>query len=306
MMPTDSSLAPSREIAEPSGAAYPPCPVCGRQTTRLFCFEKWGCRIERCDECGLGSCVPPADFDPTAIYDEAYFQGGRADGYADYAGSEAVLRAEFRRSLAALRKYAPASGRLLEIGCAHGFFLLEAAEHYQVQGVDVSEAAVERCRHRGLAATCARPGEDDFKVDEPQAAIVMLDCIEHLRRPDATLAWAWRALAPGGCLMISTGDWGSLLARWMGRRWRLMTPPQHLFYFTRASLIKLVERTGFRVVETSRPWKHVPLGLAAYQLGNRLGLRWKAFERLGGLGVPVNLGDALRIIARKEPASDVA
>lgn len=306
MMHAQSKFEPTPTKQSADRFAAVNCPACGRRTTRSFCYEKWGCRIERCAACGLGSCVPPAGFDPTAIYDEAYFQGGRADGYADYAGSEAVLRREFRRSLAALMKYAPNAGPLLEIGCAHGFFLLEAAAHYKVAGVDVSQAAVDRCRSRGLHATCARPGEDDFAVAQPQSAVVMLDCIEHLPHPDATVAWAWRSLAPGGCLMLTTGDWGSLLARLMGRRWRLMTPPQHLYYFTRASLTRLLERIGFHVVEASRPWKSVPIGLAAYQLGNRLGLRWQALERLGRCGVPVNLGDAMRIIARKESQHDVA
>lgn len=276
------------------------CPVCGLPTPQDLCYEKWGYNIVRCRECGLGAAVAPLGFDPTTLYDEGYFQGARTDGYADYAGSEAVLRAEFRHSLAALRRYAPPGGPLLEIGCAHGFFLLEAQAHYDCRGVDISSAAVARCQARGLNAVCARPGEDDFNVDRPQSAIVLLDCIEHLARPDATLEWAYHALAPGGCMAISTGDWSSWFARLLGRRWRLMTPPQHLFYFTRASLARLLTRLGFRVLEVRRPWKVVPLGLMAYQLGSRLGLRVRRLERIGRWGLPVNLGDAMRVIARKE------
>ena len=77
-----------------------------------------------------------------------------------------------------------------------------------------------------------------------------------------------------------------------------MTPPQHLFYFSRATLRALLERLGFAVVRCDRPWKYVPLGLAAYQVGSRLGMRLKPLESIR-LGVPVNLFDTVRVVARK-------
>ena len=111
-------------------------------------------------------------------------------------------------------------------------------------------------------------------------------------------------LAPDGLLMISTGDWDSLLARAMGKRWRLMTPPQHLFFFSPETLGALLERHGFQVVDCMKPWKMVPLGLAVYQVGNRLRIRLPSLERLNTLGVPVNLFDTFRMIARKIETPD--
>src|SRR6185436_8265444 len=110
----------------------------------------------------------------------------------------------------------------------------------------------------------------------------------------------WAALNRGGVLMLSTGDWDSLLARLMKKHWRLMTPPQHLFYFTRASLVALLEKIGFELVYCSRPWKFVPLGLAAYQLSNKTGLRLPILESLNRLAVPLNLFDTVQLIARKK------
>ncbi len=201
---------------------------------------------------------------------------------------------EFDRTARELSAYRPNGGRLLEVGCAYGFFL-DAAKGFEGTGVEISESAREQCRQRGLAvfptvAEAARRGPFDVAV--------MLDCIEHLSDPAATLTEVHRVLAPDGLLWITTGDWASWLARAMGRHWRLMTPPQHLFYFSSVTLPALLERLGFTVLRRDRPWKHVPLGLAAYQVGSRVGVRWRSLESIQ-VGVPVNLFDTIRVMARK-------
>ena len=73
-------------------------------------------------------------FSAAEIYTEAYFQGGRADGYSDYAGSEEVLRGEFRTAVKELRSAGCISGKLLELGCAYGFFLAERKRTSKCRG----------------------------------------------------------------------------------------------------------------------------------------------------------------------------
>jgi hypothetical protein len=46
-----------------------------------------------------------------------------------------VLRREFARSVDFIRKYRR-NGKLLELGCAYGFFLVEAARHFDVIGIE--------------------------------------------------------------------------------------------------------------------------------------------------------------------------
>jgi hypothetical protein len=79
-----------------------------------------------------------------------------------------------------------------------------------------------------------------------------------------------------------------------------MTPPQHLFFYSPETLEKLCENHGLKVASLVAPWKRVPLGLMAYQLTRRLGLPIKLPGWLNHFGVPVNLFDAMRLIARKE------
>lgn len=273
------------------------CNICG--TPQQLAYTKHNYPIMRCPQCGLGATQIDNSEAILDLYDESYFQGGQSDGYADYLGSEQALRAEFRRALNAMRQYAPDSGNLLEIGCAYGFFMMEAASHYTCTGLEVSESAVEYCRSHGLDVHCDTVNAETIHNYGSFEAVVMLDVIEHLPDPGETIRLLSSVMTSGACLMLTTGDWGTLLARLTGKNWRLMTPPQHLYFFTRASITRLLNDNGLEVIKFEHPWKHVPLGLAMYQL-RRAGLPLPTSKSLNQLALPVNLFDAMRVIARKK------
>lgn len=254
--------------------------------------------IGRCKYCGLGR-AEVENFDPGAYYTEAYFSGGHTDGYADYAGSQETLRAEFRHTLDHLGAFGIASGHLLEIGCAYGFFLDEAKSKFQVSGIEISEAAASAAQARGHDVRIGPVDEDRLAGLSNLDAIVMLDVIEHLEDPSTTLHLCADRLRPGGILLITTGDWGSFAARTQGERWRLMTPPQHLWFFTRGSLRQMADRCGVEEVAFSHPWKRVPLSLIGFQLQRMLTGSAKPPRWIPHVGVPVNLFDAMRMTFRK-------
>jgi SAM-dependent methyltransferase len=129
--------------------------------------------------------------------------------------------------------------------------------------------------------------------------IVMLDVIEHLPEPLDMLRLLGRHLAPGGIIVITTGDFASLIARLAGKRWRLMTPPQHLWFFTPDSLSRMARSAGLDCESVDHPWKIVPVSLVLFQLRRMLGLPQSAQPGAGGIGLPLNLFDAMRVVLRK-------
>jgi 2-polyprenyl-3-methyl-5-hydroxy-6-metoxy-1,4-benzoquinol methylase len=273
------------------------CAACGRTTEHELCFTVNSCKIWRCEACGLGS-AETSGFDPGAYYTADYFCGKHGDGYADYRGAEPVLRREFARSVDFVRRFRP-TGRLLDIGCAYGFFLKEAQSHFDVVGIELAEDAAESSRRAGLhvlsgvadEGTMARIGQVDV--------ITMFDVIEHLLAPSETLALCCRYLRPGGVVVITTGDFGSLAARWAGRKWRLMTPPQHLWFFTRESMRRMAMAQALAMDHFDHPAKIVPLSLIVFQLRRMVGMRGAPAAAASGIGVPVNLFDAMRVVLRK-------
>lgn len=274
----------------------PECPACGAPSSKTL-FTKNGCTVYRCERCGLGR-TDAEGFDPKAYYTDDYFSGGHADGYRDYRGEEPVLRRQFARTVEFIRGHVP-GGRLLELGCAYGFFLQEAKPYFDVTGIELAAEAAAFARARGShvitgiadAATLAPLGRFDV--------IVLLDVIEHLPDPLATLTLCERHLSPGGIIVITTGDFDSLYAKVAGKGWRLMTVPQHLWFFTRAAMDNLSKRLGMRLERFDHPWKVVPLTLIMFQLRRMLGLKPQREPKTSAIGVPVNLFDAMRVILRK-------
>ena len=127
---------------------------------------------------------------------------------------------------------------------------------------------------------CAAPQELD---PQPRDAVAL--CSQHLN--------------PGGIIVITTGDFGSPAARLTGARWRLMTPPQHLWFFTQASMQRLSAALGLALAHVDHPWKIVPASLIVFQLRRILGLRGARTTTASRIGVPVNLFDAMRVVLRK-------
>ncbi len=274
-----------------------PCICCGSLALRpAYAARSFG--ITRCSSCGLGRTILEKDFDFEKYYTEDYFQGAVEDGYADYAGSEEILRLEFRGTLEHQLAAGCRKGVLLEFGCAYGFFLMEAAPFFErVEGIELSADAVRFCQSRAL--NVVRGMVDQSTLRGPYDVAVGLDVIEHVPEPHETVKRIAERLNPGGLLLMTTGDWGSLLARVMGPKWRLMTPPQHLSFFTPRSMRLMLEAAGLRVLELSHPWKRVPLSLIAYQLQRLAGLKPRKLAALNSWSVPLNLWDAMRVIAVK-------
>lgn len=273
------------------------CPACAEPTDHECLFSKNDCDILQCTKCGLAR-ADAKGFNPNHYYTSDYFSGVHADGYSDYRGAEPVLRREFAQSVKFIRKFQPA-GRLLEIGCAYGFFLEEARPFYDVAGIEIAEPAADFCRQRALNVLTGVPDEIKLSRLGPMDVIVLLDVIEHLPDSQETLALCGRYLNPGGIIVITTGDFGSVYARLSGPRWRLMTPPQHLWFFNSESMRELSRSLGLKLEACDHPWKLVPLSLIGFQIRRMLGLRRSNAGHSSHIGIPVNMFDAMRCVLRK-------
>lgn len=222
------------------------CNACGARDPRGL-FERDGFHIVQCTGCGFVYVgEDPAAIDFAALYDESYYTGGQDGAFADYVGQARSRRASARRRLWSLRRIKP-RGRLLDVGCAAGFFLDEAKASYEVQGVELSAYASGFARQQfGLdviTGTLHNAAFDAARFD----LITLWDVIEHVPDPAALLAEVARLLAPGGRVVLTTGDIGSGYAQTRGAQWHLMTPPWHLYFFSPETLATMAARAGLRV-----------------------------------------------------------
>jgi 2-polyprenyl-3-methyl-5-hydroxy-6-metoxy-1,4-benzoquinol methylase len=263
----------------------------------------------RCRNCGfIRAAHLPAPGELARIYSSDYFAG---EEYGDYLADAAVHTRNFEVRVRDMRRLAPKMQSTFEIGCAYGLFLAAATRaNLRNAGIDVCEApvryAVEELQQNAVSgdflAMPLAPGEYD--------SFCMWDTIEHLPHPEAYLARIRELLPPGGWLFLTTGDIGSLVARLRGRRWRMIHPPTHLQYFSRASLSRFLQRSDLRVVESGATGMYRTLhsllsGLSVLGKGPFRPLARTLHKYLparlqNGLGACFNLGDILFVAAQKK------
>lgn len=276
------------------------CTVCGAESPRPK-HRKQGVGILQCRSCGVAFWTPPADFRPEDVYDGAYFgDSSAAHGYDDYAALEPVLRRNFARRMERIPQ-PQGVARLLDIGAAYGFAVSEAQRlGWDATGLEVSASAAAAARRSApghvvvATALCTPFASAAFDT------VTLWDVIEHLADPHAAVAEVARVLRPGGRLVLTTGDVGSLVARLSGSRWHLYTIPEHLFFYTRRSLSVLLEAHGFRIESQHAESSVYTLGYLVERLRKTLlggSMKRPVAWPGAGLSVPVNLGDIVTVHA---------
>lgn len=144
--------------------------------------------------------------------------------------------------------------RLLEVGCAGGWFLDAArARGWEVQGVEASPK-FQKFATTELGLPVVLGTLDDLKKDLRGSfdVIAMFDVLEHLQDPVADLQKMREYLAPNGHIVIATCDIGSFCARLYGIKWRQVVV-SHTVYWTKKSMKMALSAAGLRLVQFSEP-----------------------------------------------------
>jgi SAM-dependent methyltransferase len=253
---------------------------------------------------------PPARETLADIYGPTYFadrlNSMRGQAYVDYLGDEANHRANAIARLRLIERH-QGKGRLLDVGCAAGFFLDEAQHRgWLAEGAELSAEMSDYARSQ-LGLTVHMVPFDEFECEDSSFDVItMWDYLEHSIDPVGDLERAAALLKPRGVLAVSTGDVASLAARISGRRWHLLTPRHHNFFFTRGSLGAAMKRAGVPPIEMRHMSSRYSLGYLAHKLRTLIDrpltsrLAASLAGRLAGtVAVPVNLFDIITVVGRR-------
>ncbi len=148
-------------------------------------------------------------------------------------------------------------GRLLDVGCGDGLFLLHARDlGFDVWGVDFDERSVSAARKRlGLESLYAMTFEDFYRFAIDRGlnfdVITFFEVLEHQDRPREFLAMVKGLLREGGYIAGSVPNRESLFVKKFHRdpKCYIDYPPHHFLRFSQASLRRALELSGFRDLE---------------------------------------------------------
>jgi len=142
-----------------------------------------------------------------ALYDEGYYHGVNS-GYPA-TGYEAA-HASWAHWVAYLAARLPRGARWLDLGCAYGYLVAEAAAGgFRATGIDVSLYALGRVVTDvpTAAGKVARAVLEQLPLADASVDVVSaFDVLEHLVDPEPALAEVRRVLRPGGVLIGATPD----------------------------------------------------------------------------------------------------
>lgn len=228
------------------------CPICkSKELTKVKeSAFKSSYSFYKCPYCSVELLWPfPSQDELDCLYKQDYLKAWGLSEDTPQGGYGSALqrikRLTFQRYLQNIKKYI-SSGRLLDIGCATGFFLVEAQKAgFEVYGLEVSPYALQVARKK---FGTSRIYQGDFiTINYPENfydCITMFDVLEHFRDPFAVISKVKHILKPNGFLIITTPNTDSLWHTLMSKYWPHYKL-EHLVYFNKRSIIFLANRLSF-------------------------------------------------------------
>ncbi len=211
--------------------------------------------LVKCEKCSLEFVDPRPTPAETADYYKAEYFSKRTDrGYNDYFSEE--IRKEVSRvfslnledlGFSQFEEKISGERSSLDIGCAAGYFVQYMQNRgWTARGIDISQECVAFAKKQSLDVLCG-----DYLMTEYEKGfdlITMWASIEHMHRPDLFIKKINEDLKAGGRLYISTCRTGGInFKKLYGRGWRFYNFPEHLYFFSKGTIRKLLENNGFKI-----------------------------------------------------------
>lgn len=228
------------------------CPVCrSRMSVGLADWH------QECPNCSYES----ADLKPAINENVAH---KNIDENSRENGLRSLRVENFASLLRAIKKSGKDSGKLLDVGCAHGWFLDAAKENgFDVLGIEPDVHVFNSTVQRGLPV---RQGffPEILSKNEQFDVIAFNDVFEHIPDLNGLLAGCRVHLNPGGVLVLNLPSSKGVFykcARFLSklgfngffeRLWQKDLPSPHLHYFSLENLNELLRNNGFEPIASGR------------------------------------------------------
>jgi SAM-dependent methyltransferase len=268
------------------------CVACGSARFSVVSTNSASFHLRRCEQCGTAFTDPkPSSEKLEASYSQSYYGPENVKFVSlleGFVGWITQLRARW------IHQKIKAHSRILEIGCGRGLLLSALARlGHECHGTERSSLAAKRAQSIMGVKVYTVPLDRCNLEKESFDLVILWHVLEHLEKPDQTLAQVFQLLRTDGLLVLEVPNLSSLQSRLTGKRWLHLDIERHLFHFTADGLRRLLSATGFILIkESTFSWEQCPFGVLQSFL-NCLRLTpdtfYKLLKREVGVSVPLFL-----------------
>ena len=251
----------------------PSCYLCGSiSCNRIYDAIRYGLspRPFRCDQCGFVFLYPRMTPEIEKEFYEKTYRSAYDNQNAEDLWKESLPEA--KRRVLRFKEFYNKDTRLLEIGCASGFFLSEVRENVKtVTGLELTKEYVKYAVGKGLDV---RESLDEIS-DDSCDLIFMFHVLEHIDDPVKYLKEVKKKLSSSGNLIIEVPNIDDILVSTYKIKphldfyWEIA----HNYYFSKTTLGRVLEKAGYQ-------YEIIPL--QRYDLSNHI--YWMITGKPGGQG----------------------
>ncbi|MBV8979104.1 MAG: class I SAM-dependent methyltransferase [Alphaproteobacteria bacterium] len=222
------------------------CELCGESDLEpLYRPEgtSRGITVHLCAHCGLVQSLPRAD--------RAERAPAAVSSGADWGNVRYGKGFRTQAAMAALARHGDLSRALsvLDVGSNRGSFakaLLETAHEATLVAIEPDERVAQSCGS-SPRTELIRARIEDAALESGRFDVVhSCHTIEHLAHPARTLADHHRVLKDGGLLILDAPNIAILASPDIVEEWFI---DKHLYHFSANTLVRMVQRAGFEIVE---------------------------------------------------------
>ena len=225
------------------------CSLCGKDEEARLIKKEHSWYIVQCKACNHVYLYPA----PDKAFLREYYQTYLPLNQKQIQQWKFMMSGVFRKSISLIDKSrSHKKGKLLDIGCGHGFFLRIAKEAgWDAFGLDLCEPAVKYANSKGLNVTNSGLLEKTYKEEEFDA-VTMFYVLEHLPDPLEYLREIYRILKKDGILFLRVPHTTPIvkLFKAINIPNKLYDAPSHISDFSPSTIKVFLQKAGFTDIHT--------------------------------------------------------